>query len=171
MRFEGTHLEVRRTSPFFLSFRVGFSPRGICFSDFFSSLFSRAETTPFPRLVILDLSSRLFQPCHPERPRALARGSRGICFVFRGRGAPTEDSECRITSTPPIPLWFFRIITLQTISRHCIDSQWFTSIFFYCNSYNRVLPPARKLGKNEQSQLAVAQRPVFCWEPVVSDCQ
>jgi len=34
---------VRRTSPFFLSFRVGFSPRGICFSDFFSSLFSRAS--------------------------------------------------------------------------------------------------------------------------------
>src|SRR5271165_3109354 len=108
MRFEGTHLEVRRTSPFFLSFRVGFSPRGICFSDFFSSLFSRAETTPFPRLVILDLSSRLFQPCHPERPRALARGSRGICgsrapaTASAFNAAPMSDNKH--TPYPPLVL-------------------------------------------------------------------
>ena len=71
----------------------------------------------------------------------------------------------------PSPHRFFRIIKLPTFSRHRIDSQWFTGIFFYCNSYKGALPPARNLGKNEPSQLAVAQRPVSCHEPVASDCQ
>src|SRR5208337_2470309 len=92
MRFEGAHLLVRRTSPFFLSFRVGFSPRGICFSDFFSSLFSRAVIgshnilgfSPGPRALtvqglksvafVTQLSARL-KPC-PDTTRS---GLRDYC--------------------------------------------------------------------------------------------
>jgi hypothetical protein len=40
---QGTTLVVPK-SPLFLSFRAGFSPRGTCFADFFSGLFSRAVT-------------------------------------------------------------------------------------------------------------------------------
>ncbi len=44
-------------------------------------------------------------------------------------------SSRRLRNTPtPIPLRFFRIITLQTFSRHRIERQWFTSIFFYCSN-------------------------------------
>jgi hypothetical protein len=39
--YQGTASAVP-LSPLFLSSRADFSPRGICFSDFFSSLFSRA---------------------------------------------------------------------------------------------------------------------------------
>jgi len=39
--FKGAHLQVRRKSPLFLSFRAGFSPQGICLYDFFNSLQSR----------------------------------------------------------------------------------------------------------------------------------
>jgi len=37
----------------------------------------------------------------------------------------------------PLPLRFFRIITLRDFSRQAIDSQWLTGIFFYCNTYKR----------------------------------
>src|SRR5271166_3100896 len=96
----------------------------------------------------------------PSDPEPWRGGVEGSAVLERLRlPRRSTQPQCPITSTPPIPLWFFRIITLQTISRHCIDSQWFTSIFFYCNSYSRILPPARNLGKNEPSQLAVAQQP------------
>jgi len=128
-------------------------------ASYFSTIHVPSSTSP------LEMKNDIIaqrSPSVTEGPAFLER--------LRLRRRSTQP-QCPITSTPPIPLWFFRIITLQTISRHRIESQGFTSIFFYCNSYNRVLPPARNLGKNKPSQLAVAQRPVFCHEPVVSDCQ
>jgi len=46
-RFERARLQPCRTRPLFLAFRAGFSPRGICFPDFFRSLFSRAAQSGF----------------------------------------------------------------------------------------------------------------------------
>lgn len=53
--------------------------------------------------------------------------ARDSAFFVRSWGKSMSDND-----VPP-PLRFFRIMGLPTFSPQAIDSQWLTSIFFYCN--------------------------------------
>jgi hypothetical protein len=66
---EGT-TSVVPLSPSFLSFRAGFSPRGICSFDFFSSLLSRAAMrSPTTALSPRGIGPEFKEPCSltPDR--------------------------------------------------------------------------------------------------------
>ncbi len=72
------------------------------------------------------------------------------------------------SDVPPPPIRFFRIIILRTFSRHRIESQWFTSIFFYCSNLRVISPTSRTVSANERWLFRCQSRgrsPLTCQRP------
>src|SRR5271157_1413613 len=76
----------------------------------------------------------------PKAPR-IARGEEAI----GNQQLATSWKTVSDSDTPPPPYRFFRIIRLQAFSRHRIDLQWLTGIFFFCNDLPARIFPSSEL--------------------------